>query len=76
MKTEKSALVLRKILGEEIVLTPQVSENGKKFYKATTKIGTLSLLGKSEKGSNSFAWWRWGESNPRPRSREVNHLHV
>lgn len=67
MKTEKSALVLRNVLGEEIVLTPEVNEKGKKFYKATTKIGTLSLLGKSEKGSNSFVWWRWGESNPRPR---------
>lgn len=76
MKTEKSALVLRKILGEEITLTPEVSENGKKFYKATTKIGTLSLLGKSEKGSNSFVWWRWRESNSRPRSFQISHLHV
>lgn len=66
LRTEKSALILRSILGEEIILTPEEGEDGKKFYKATTKIGTLSLLGSSEKSSNSLLWWRWGESNPRP----------
>lgn len=65
MRTEKSAMILREILGP-VTLTPTKDENGKEYYTATTKIGTISLLGRSDDGSKSFLKWRWGELNPRP----------
>lgn len=57
MRTERSAMILRDILGP-VTLTPTTNEEGKKFYTATTKIGTISLLGSSEDGSKSFLKWR------------------
>lgn len=57
MRTEKSAMILREILGP-VTLTPTKDENGKEYYTATTKIGTISLLGRSDDGSKSFLKWR------------------
>ena len=54
-KTGKSALLLRKLLGE-VVLTPEIKD-GRKYYLATTKLKTLELLNDSEKGSNVLRWW-------------------
>jgi len=68
-RTEKSALVLRKLLGG-IRLERAVPDSGKPHYVAHTAIDTLALLEtprSSENGSNSLRWWRRRESNPRPR---------
>ena len=75
IRTEKSAIILREILGP-VTLTPTTNEHGKEFYTATTKIGTISLLGSSEDGSKSFLKWRWRESNPRPKNLKISFLHV
>jgi hypothetical protein len=63
--TERSALLIRKLVGR-IILEPSETDEGKKFYIAKTKLNTFSLLHGPEKGTNSGQWWRWGESNPRP----------
>lgn len=73
--TEQSALMVRKLFGK-IVLEPCLSQDNKKYYKAHTKLNTLSLLHNSETSTNSGEVWRWGESNPRPRSRTIDPLHV
>ncbi len=74
MRTEKSAMILREILGP-ITLTPTKDANGKEFYTATTKIGTIALLGHSDDGSKSFLKWRRRESNPGPRRINTGFLH-
>ena len=70
-KTEKSALLLRKLVGK-ITLTPKVPEVGKPYYHAKSKLKSFAILkGKthaaSDVGSNWSQWWRWGESNPLPK---------
>lgn len=74
-KTEQSALLLRSYLGT-VTLMPTVPDIGKPYYQAHSKIKTFALLENSDLGSNSLQWWRWGESNPRPRNLNVNFLHV
>jgi len=67
-RTEKSALVLRKLLGR-VRLEPIRPETGRHHYVAHSSIDTLVLLeppGGSDKGSNCLRWWRRRESNPRP----------
>ncbi len=69
-RTETSALLLRKLLGE-IKLEPKAgAETGKPYYLARTSLDTLEILepppGGPEGGSKSLRWWRRGESNPRP----------
>ncbi len=70
-RTERSALLLRSILGK-IQLAPTQGEIGRPYYVARTSIDALSLLepppGQNDPdgGSNSLRWWRRRESNPRP----------
>jgi hypothetical protein len=70
-RTEVSALILRRLLGE-IRLEPRTAgpETGKAYYLARTSLDALALVeplpGSAEGGSNSLQWWRRGKSNPRP----------
>lgn len=62
-RTEKSALLLRNYLGT-IVLSPEVPDIGKPYYRAASKVNTVPLLDTADTGSNSLHWWTQGESNP------------
>ena len=55
-KTEKSALLLRKLTGK-VTLTPTVPDIGKPYYHARSKLKTFALLKGSDKGSNWCGWW-------------------
>ena len=63
-KTEKSALLLRKLVGK-VTLTPKVPEVGKPYYHARSRLKSFALLeGRgnrkdSKEGSNWGQWWRW-----------------
>ena len=78
-KTERSALILRRLLGR-IRLEPTKPDIGKPYYLAHTSINALVLTepppepGSSEGGSNSLQWWRRRESNPRPKALSSRHL--
>lgn len=61
-KTEKSALLLRKLLGK-IVLEPLIPEVGRPYYRVNCKLFTLALLDGSDKSSNSLKWWTRTGSN-------------
>ena len=74
-KETKSAMEVQRLIGK-IVLTPAKNEKGQKYYFAQSKLKTFSLLDGSENGSPMLQWWRWGESNPRPRNFNTGHLHV
>ena len=79
-RVEKSALILRKLLGK-IRLEPVNPDIGKPYLRASTSLQALALFEikpgseKSEPGystepddgSNSLRWWRRRESNPRPK---------
>jgi len=79
-RVEKSALILRKLLGK-IRLEPVNPDIGKPYLRASTSLQPLALFEikpgseKSEPGysiepdtgSNSLRWWRRRESNPRPK---------
>jgi hypothetical protein len=67
-RTERSALLLRKLLGT-IRLDPCRPEVGRPYYRALTKLQAVALLeheGETgqEAGSTSLQWWRRRESNP------------
>ncbi len=79
-RTEKSALLLRKLLGK-VKLEPVTPEVGRPYLLARSKLQTLTLLemdptekeGKRgapapDEGSNALRWWRRGELNPRPKT--------
>ena len=70
-KTEKSALLLRKLVGK-ISLTPKTPEVGRPYYHAKSKLKSFALLKNKplseEKGSNWCQWWRRRELNPRPKT--------
>jgi hypothetical protein len=80
-RTEKSALLLRRLLGR-IRLEPTKPDVGRPYYLARTSLDTLALLdspdpeGGSEAGSKSLRWWRRRESNPRPKARPRRTLHA
>ncbi|RIL12313.1 MAG: hypothetical protein DCC75_00685 [Proteobacteria bacterium] len=61
-RTEKSALLLRNYLGT-IVLSPQVPDIGKPYYRAISKVNTVPLLDNADTGSNSLRWWTQAGSN-------------
>ena len=69
-QTEKSALVLREILGS-ICLEPVTDEAEKPFYRARTAIDTLALVetplaaAGAEGGSSGLRQWRRPELNRR-----------
>ena len=78
LKTERSALLLRKLFGK-IVAEPVEAESGFRYLKAKTKFQCLSLLEKEPAlklplelaggvgaGSSTFSWRALRDSNPRP----------
>jgi site-specific DNA recombinase len=82
--TERSALLLRKLLGT-VTLEPTQGDIGKPYYHAKSSLQALALLEPppgdpgSDTGSNTLRWWRRRESNSRPidshfwcRSRDSN----
>ena len=82
LRTEQSALLLRKLLGP-IRLEPIQGQIGRPYYLARTSISTLAILepppqegGGPDDGSNSLRWWRRGESNPRPKKQPRRLLRV
>lgn len=79
-RTEKSALLLRKVLGK-IKLEPVKPDVGRPYLLARSKLQSLALYEISadekegergapspDEGSNSLRWWRRGELNPRPKT--------
>jgi hypothetical protein len=70
-RTERSALLLRKLLGT-IQLEPTQGDIGRPYYRAWSRFQALTLLeedpkeGVSEGGSHYLREWRRRESNPRP----------
>ncbi len=70
-RTQRSALLLRNLLGK-ISLEPTRGDIGRPYFRATSQLQVLALLEQNsespEPGSNSFKWWRRGESNPRPKA--------
>ncbi len=92
-KTEQSALLLRKLLGQ-ITLQPVTPDIGKPYLMATSKLQPLALFEEKrpqkgplsltfacdswgwDTGSNVFFWWRWRESNPRPKIVHERRLHA
>jgi hypothetical protein len=77
-RTEVSALLLRRLLGEIRLEPKEGAPAGKPYYLARTTLDTLALLepppGDPEGGSNSLRWWRRGESNPRPEMIQLERL--
>ena len=82
-RTERSALLLRKLLGT-IQMEPVTPEVGRRYYRARTSLDVLAVLDEdpgtkskdSDPGSNSLQWWRRRESNPRPKVRLRGNLHA
>jgi site-specific DNA recombinase len=78
-KTEAAALAIRRYFGP-ITLMPKVPEVGRPYFEAKCRVKVLPIMEQGRRTSNEGAttqeWWRWGESNPRPRSREKSSLHV
>jgi site-specific DNA recombinase len=79
-KTEKSALLLRHLLGK-IRLEPVQPDIGRSYLKAVSKLQVLALYVKEpdphywrpgftepDIGSNALQWWRRRESNPCPET--------
>ena len=88
-QTEQSALLLRKLLGT-ISLQPVTPDIGKPYLIAISKLQPLALFEDKrprkgplspesnpvlDTGSNSLQWWRWWESNPRPKNLQSELLH-
>ena len=80
-QTERSALVLRNVLGA-VRLVPTQVDIGRPYYRALTSLQTLVLLEektglqRSEPGSTSVRWWRRWDSNPRPKNTSRRCLRV
>jgi len=78
-RTQRSALLLRNLLGK-ISLEPTRGDIGRPYFQATSQLQVLALLEQNsespEPGSNSFKWWRRGESNPRPKVLHQIRLHA
>ena len=71
-RTSESARVLRRLLGEEVVLEPVTLESGRRYYLARTAIDVFALVdpsglsGGPDGGSRSLHWWRRPGSNRGP----------
>ncbi len=81
-RTERSALILRKLLGT-IRMEAVKPDVGRPYYRARTNLDVLAILEDAEAeskdsdpGSNSLHWWRRRESNPRPNARLRGILHA
>ena len=63
-RTAESARVLRRLLGEKVVLEPVAPESGRRYYLARTAIDVFALVdpsgpsGGPDGGSRSLHWWR------------------
>ena len=72
-RTVESARLLRRLLGEDVVLEPVTPDSGRPYYVARTAIDAFVLVepsgpsGGPDGGSQSLRWWRRRESNPRPK---------
>ena len=70
--SDRSGLLLRKLLGPLRLEPTRAGDNDRPFYKATTSLNTLALVDPlmegegGEGGSNSLQWWSRWDSNPRP----------
>ena len=68
--SERSALLLRKLLGPLRLEPARAGDNIRPFYKATTSLNTLALVDPliegegGDGGSNSLQWWSRWDSNP------------
>jgi len=71
-RTEKAALLLRRILGP-IRLEPVQPDVGRPYYRAHSHLDVLAVIDEkpnpdpSDPGSTVLRKWRRGESNPRPK---------
>jgi len=79
-RTERSALLLRKLLGR-IRLEPVKPDIGRPYFRAVSTLQPLALLEMdpspgSEDGSNASRWWRRRELNPRPKTSRRETLQV
>jgi len=80
-RTERSALLLRALLGK-IRLEPVTPEGGRVYYRAISNLQVLALLdvGTTPEdpgpGSTSLKWWRRRELNPRPEASRERPLHA
>ena len=80
-RTERSALLLRKVLGT-IRLEPVAPDVGRPYYRALSNLDVLAIVENDpdsldpEPGSTSLQWWRRRESNPRPKVRLRRILHA
>ena len=69
--TGQSALALRKLLGS-IKFEPTYPDIGKPYYVVKTSLNALAIVapltefGNADNGADSYLWWRWRGSNPRP----------
>ena len=69
--TGQSAIALRNLLGP-ITFKPTYPDIGKPYYVAKTDINSLAIttpltdLTSADNGADSYLWWRWRGSNPRP----------
>jgi hypothetical protein len=72
-QTEKSALLLREILGP-LRLEPATGETEKPFYRAKTALDAIALVetplprSAEEEGSSALREWRRRDSNSDPRT--------
>src|ERR1039457_3827994 len=70
-KTDKSALLIRRLLGP-IRLLPASTQSGHSYLMEETTLSVLPLIENepasqaSEAASNALQWWRRGESNTLP----------
>jgi hypothetical protein len=70
--SERSGLLLRKLLGPLRLEPTCAGDNDRPYYKATTSLNTLALVAPviegevGEGSSNSLQWWTRWDSNPRP----------
>ena len=76
-RTERSALLLRKLLGP-IRMEPVTPDIGRPYYRALSDLDVLAIVENDpdstdpEPGSNSLQWWRRRESNSGRKSLTVN----
>jgi site-specific DNA recombinase len=88
LKTERSALLLRRLLGR-IIAEPAETEDGLRYLKAKTKLQCLALLEKEPAaknpaslgegvaaGSTTFRWRALRDSNPQPPDPKSGALSV
>ena len=69
--TGQSAIALRRLLGS-IKFEPTYPDIGKPYYVVKTSLNALAIVtqltdfGNADNGADSYLWWRWRGSNPRP----------